>query len=210
MNTDKKSLLDQTNDHIRAYRQKFFGPFLRVCTEFGISANFISNLRLALGALFLFVWFRFNFPILSAILILFVLLLDLFDGPLAHFQRKNSDRGKFLDVLIDQVVSSFMLIALLKLNISPLLITYSIFILFIAYILGTIKKAEFEESDWIIRTQPRLSYLKAFIVIPFFLMAFFGFDIIYKALLVASIVATILSLYYFAFIQLRWRKVSGK
>jgi hypothetical protein len=75
--------------------------------------------------------------------------------------------------------------------------------------LGIIKKREFKESDWIIRPCARLTYLKAITVIPFFLLVFFRWDFLFEAVLAANIMATILSIYYFIFIQIRWKKIYG-
>ncbi|MDD5032277.1 MAG: CDP-alcohol phosphatidyltransferase family protein [Patescibacteria group bacterium] len=203
-----KDFIDSLSVKFQEYRGVIFRPVLVIFDRLGLSANTLTNARLLFGVFFLF-WFYYGNELSATLFLLFILLLDTFDGALARFQNKASDRGKFLDVLIDFVIYSFIILALFKFEINSFLLAYNIFFVATAYLLGVIKKQEFNKSDWIIRPSARLSYLKAIMVISFFLFIFFQKDFLFKAVIFSNILATVLSIYYLIFIQIRWKKTYG-
>ena len=205
---ESRDFIDNLNLKFQRYRCVVFKPLLIVFHRLGLTANILTNVRLLLGVVFLF-WFYYGDEFSASFFLLFILLLDAFDGALARFQNKASDRGKFLDILTDSVIYSFTILALFKFKLDPFLLAYNIFIIAIVYLLGTIKKQEFKKSDWIIRPHAKLSYLKAIAVVAFFLFVFFRQDWLYEAVLISNILATWLSIYYLIFIQIRWRKIYG-
>lgn len=205
---DSRDFIDNLNLKFQGYRGVIFRPILVIFHRLGLSASTLTNIRLLLGIIFLF-WFYYGDEFSAALFLLFILLLDTFDGALARYENKACDRGKFLDILIDSAIYSFTILALFKFEINSFLLAYNIFIIAIVYLLGTIKKQEFKKSEWIIRPYARLSYLKAITVIPFFLLTIFGKDFILEAIIFDNILATILSIYYLIFIQMRWRKNYG-
>ena len=205
---DRRDFIDRLNVKLQDYRQVVFKPLLIIFHHLGLTADALTNVKLFFGVIFLF-WFYYGDEFSASLFLLFVLLLDTFDGALARFQNKASDRGKFLDVLTDSIIYSFIILALFKFEINFFLLAYNIFIIAIVYLLGTIKKQEFNKSDWIIRPYARLSYLKAIAVIPFFLFVFFQKDFLSEAIIFNNILATILSVYYLIFIQIRWKKTYG-
>ena len=200
--------IDSLSVRFQGYRGIIFGPILAILHRLGLTANILTNIRLFLGVVFLF-WFYYGDEFSAALFLLFILLLDTFDGALARFQNKACDRGKFLDILIDSVIYSFTILALFKFEINSFLLAYNIFIIAVTYLLGTVKKQEFNKSDWIIRPHAQLSYLKAITVIPFFLFTIFHKDFLLEAIIFANILATLLSIYYLIFIQIRWKKTYG-
>ncbi|MFA4833504.1 MAG: CDP-alcohol phosphatidyltransferase family protein [Patescibacteria group bacterium] len=205
---DGRNFVDNLNLKFQGYRGVIFRPILIIFHQLGLSANIITNIRLLLGVVFLF-WFYYGDGFSAALFLLFILFLDTFDGALARFQNKASDRGKFLDILTDSIIYSFAILALFKFEINSFLLAYNIFIIAVVYLLGTIKKQEFNKSEWIIRPYAQLSYLKAIAIVAFFLFIFFRKDFLYEAILISNILATCLSVYYFIFIQIRWKKVYG-
>lgn len=206
--TAKESWVEQYSIKSQEIRTTLLTPLLKFLTDLNIGAQMITNGRLVLGII-AFLWF-FRNPLGAAILFLIVLVLDMLDGSLARFQRLASDRGNFLDILVDQVIYVLIILALFSFGYPPLAIAYNIFIIGIAYILATIKKQESRPSDWIIKPRPELTYLKIITVIPFFLFTFLNVDIIYPAIVLSNIIATILSVYYFVVIQERWNKGTRK
>ncbi|MDP2696065.1 MAG: CDP-alcohol phosphatidyltransferase family protein [bacterium] len=200
--------LNNLNVRLQKWRGVVYGPILRLMDRAHLTADIITNLRLIAGLIFL-AWFAYA-QLPAAIFILLVLISDTFDGSLARFQNKSSDRGKFLDIFVDHLIYSFIVLSLFQLGAEPITIVYNIFIMPIVYLLATIKKEEFSDSDWIIRPYPRLSYLKAFVVVPFFLAVFFRVDLLLAGLGIANVIATVLAAYYFIFIQLRWRTMDKK
>ncbi|MDD5290818.1 MAG: CDP-alcohol phosphatidyltransferase family protein [Patescibacteria group bacterium] len=205
---DEKDFIDNLNLKFRGYRGVIFKPLLIIFHHFGLTADMLTNIRLFFGVVFLF-WFYYGNEFSASLFLLFVLLMDTFDGALARFQNKASDRGKFLDILTDSIIYSFTILALFKFRLDFFLLAYNIFIIDTAYLLGTIKKQEFKKSEWIIRPYAQLSYLKAIVVVPFFLLIFFQKNFFPEAIILDNILATGLSIYYFIFIQIRWRKTYG-
>ncbi len=182
-------------------------PLLKFLTKIGLTADILTNLRLALAVLFFYIFYLDK--IIGSIFMLAVLLLDAIDGSLARFQEKQSDRGKFLDIFADHLVHIFIVFTFFASGASPFLIAYYIFIIAVVYLLGVIKKEELGKSDWIIKPYPRLSYIKAIVVIPFFLFNFWQIDVLDYSLIAAGAIATILAVYYYIYIQIRWKKISN-
>ncbi|MDP3901726.1 MAG: CDP-alcohol phosphatidyltransferase family protein [bacterium] len=204
-NNENPNWIDKLNKRLQKTRAIWFGPILGLMNRVGLTADAITNFRLVAGIIFI-AWFVYQ-QMAATVFIFIVLFLDTLDGSLARKQGRASDRGKFLDILVDHIIYSFIVISLFQLAINPLLIAYNLFIIPVVYLLATLKKEEFSKSDWIIKPTPRLSYLKAFVVAPFFFLIFLDIDYISWGLWLASVVATALSIYYFIFIQLRWKEM---
>jgi phosphatidylglycerophosphate synthase len=185
--------IDRLNKDSRRKREKFFRPILKDLKKMGITANMLSNLRIFLVLLFLPIFFYNKFA--GALLMLFILFLDSLDGSLARYSKNASDRGKFIDISVDHLVYSIIAVTLLAFKVD------------VFYILATIKKQEFEESDWIIKPYPQLSYLKTLPVLAFLIASFLTLNpiLINWALALPNLVATLLVIYYFIFIQIRWK-----
>ncbi len=86
-------------------------PFLTLLTWGHIRPNHVSLISLILGwcaCVFLFI----SLP--AALTILFFhVIFDGLDGPLARFQKKESNAGSFVDTLVDQIVIASLAIALM-------------------------------------------------------------------------------------------------
>lgn len=206
MSEKNGDFVDRLNIKSQEIRGIVLKPILTLMDKIGLTANRITNLRLLLGIIFLIWFFNTDEYLLPSIFILFVLFLDVFDGALARYQKRQSDRGKFLDVFVDNAVYIFIILAFLKLEADVFHIAYNIFIIPTVYLLATIKNQEFKPSDWIIKTYPKLTYLKIITTVPFFLYVFIDLNWLDLALIVDNVLATLTALYCYAFIQLRWRK----
>ncbi len=199
--------VDKMNVKFQELRAQLYRPLLKMLTSAGVTADAVSNTRLVIG-FFALVRFYFD-PFQAAWIFIFALLLDTVDGALARYQDRASDRGKFLDVIVDHFITFLILWALFEMGADSGLVVINIFIVPVAYLLATIKKEEFEKSDWIIKPYPRLSLLKL-PVLAFFAFIFFNVDFANLSLLVADIAAIIVSIYYFVFIQRRWKRAHSK
>lgn len=82
-----------------------FRPFSALFTAVGISADMLSYLGVLLMITFIFT--VTNHPRAAFWLLFGRMVADIMDGPLARYQKTDSDRGKFVDVLAD--VSGFAL-----------------------------------------------------------------------------------------------------
>lgn len=196
-------MIDQLNTQLQNLRGIVFRPFLRLLNAIGVTAMFLTNLRLVLGIVFL--WWFWRDQKAATLFMIFVLALDMVDGALARFQGAASDRGKFLDIVVDHCIYVFILFTFPTFGALMPLVFYNLFITIVAYLLGAVSKGEGRPSDWIIRPAPQLSYLKAIVVIPFFILVFWGIDWLNEALWVANIWATGLGVYYFISLQRRWK-----
>lgn len=205
-----RGLVDVLNKKIQDLRLMIFRPFLKILTKLKISANDVTNFRLLLGLFSVYVLFYLYSFYWAGILMVLALMLDIVDGALARYQGTASDRGKFLDIFVDGAVYSFIIFLLFKFPVNYFYLGYNLFVMPIVYLLATIKKEEFnKDTDWIIKPYPRLSYLKALIVVPFFIYIFLDLNYLNFFLLFSNILSTVLAIYYYIFIQWRWRKKYG-
>ena len=183
--TETKNTLNEQihrlNVKSQSYRAIIYKPILKVLTKLGLSAISLTNFRLVLGIIFL-VWFyntkQYNAP---AIFVIAILILDTFDGALARYQNKFSDRGKFLDILVDKFVYLFIIFTFFKLQANTLLVAYHLLIIEPTYLLAIIKKEEFSQTDWLIKPYAKLSYLKIITLIPYFIYIFLDINRIQNA-----------------------------
>lgn len=202
-------LIDKMNRRSQIIRARYFEPFLKLLTKYKITANQVTNFRFILGLGGLLVYLFFYQYSWAVHLLLIANLLDILDGALARYQNTASDRGKFLDVFVDYILYAFLLVLVSVVAGSIREVGYNLFIIPILYLLATIKKQEFLPSDWIIKVYPRVTYVKAPVFIAFFAHWYFGLGLIWldRALMFSNIIGTFLSVYYFIYIQLRWKKI---
>src|SRR3989344_7517382 len=95
-------------------RDKLFRSILILLTKINVSPSLLSNLKIIV---FLPYIILASTNLKLAFLFFFLaVLVDLFDGPLARFQKKNSDKGKFLDVFGDFTIYLIIILSLFYLN----------------------------------------------------------------------------------------------
>ena len=187
------------------FRDKLFRQILIYLNKKKISGNYLSNLKLII---FLpFIYFAFYNLKIAYIFILISVIIDLFDGPLARLQKKNSDKGKFIDIFGDFTIYLIVLLSLfyLKLFNNDILV-YHFFIFPLVVILSTIKKQEFTKTDWLIKPAPEIGGLNAIVYFLLFIYTYFNFNYFNLIILLINVYYTFLTIYYFIFIQFRWHK----
>lgn len=169
-NLDKK--VDKLNKHFQGLRGKMFLPLLKLMDVMRISADTLSTLKLLGGIVYLFlILYDIN---LAVIVIIIAHLFDLFDGPLARFQKKASDHGKFIDMLTDQALYSMFVFGLIMINFTDTVqLSWNMIAIPFLYLMVIVRKNEPKDSDWLLHPTARLSYYKALIYVPF-LMILFG------------------------------------
>lgn len=204
MRHEDRGLVHDLNVKSQEIRGRFFLPILRRLDLLGVSGNMITNFRLILGFVFFYLFFKSMY--FGAILSLLTLILDAVDGPLARFQDKASDRGKFLDVFVDRIVYSFIICLFFWLNTNPYLVVYHLLIIPLVYVLASVKNGETLKSDWIIKLRPKLTYVIVLPALAFYAFVFFAFDFLDFSLWISNALATGLSIYYYIYIQVRWHK----
>lgn len=143
----------------RHWRQKVLYPILPLFAKIGVTANHLSILRMLLGII-AFPIFFYGYTTLSVSLIVIALITDTIDGSVARFQKNESDRGKFVDMLADHTLYVFSIAILFYLEVNNILLASHLILVPVVYVLAIIKKQEGKKSDWIITPQAELSYIK--------------------------------------------------
>jgi len=189
-------------------RDKLFRSILILLTKINVSPSLLSNLKIIV---FLPYIILASTNLKLAFLFFFLaVLVDLFDGPLARFQKKNSDKGKFLDVFGDFTIYLIIILSLFYLNLmNNNILIYHLFIFPVIAILSVIKKQELVKTDWIIKPAPELIGHIIFLF-SLFLFIYFNVNYLNLILLLINIFYTILAIYYFVFIQFRWSNLNKK
>jgi len=94
-------------------RAQLFDPLLRLLARLGVTANHVTVASLLCGLAFPPV-FHWVVPWAAFVLLLLHVLLDGLDGPLARFRGTASNRGSFTDTMVDQVVVTVVMIAMIR------------------------------------------------------------------------------------------------
>ena len=206
MDIDK--LLDSENKYFRKVREKILKPLLKLLYKDHITPHYITNLRLILAIAFFLI---FNpYRTISLVIITFALLLDMLDGPLARYEHFSSDRGKFLDMVIDSIGYLVIILTFVYFNVNSLLIAIHIAAINYAYLLAIIKKNESKKSDWIIHPTANSTYLKILPIIAFYAFHLFGINYLELSLYIATSLCILAFAYYYITLQIRWTKMHGK
>lgn len=168
---DKK--IDSINEKLRLLRKNIFHYIIILLDKLGFSGNSLSLIKIFFGILYL-ITIKINFD-LALILLIIGLMTDLFDGPLARYQKQDSDRGKFVDMLTDSVIFSIFIWGLIILDkYNNQILSYNLIILPLAYLMVIVDKNENEKTDWIIKPMARISYYKLLIELILLLNLFFN------------------------------------
>ncbi len=196
--------IDQLNKDGQELRAITLAPVFKFLTKLKIQANDITALRLL--SLPVYLYFIADHPAIAVTTLLIGTFLDWFDGGLARYQNKASDRGKFWDVLADHTIYVVGVFGLFFLNtISPIILSYQLLIVPILYLLATIAAAESMKTDWIIHPYYRIVYFKPFGIVAMVLYAYWGVDYLEETIYLLNIVMSALTLYYIWVLQKRWK-----
>jgi phosphatidylglycerophosphate synthase len=155
-------LFDNLQTKSENWREKIGTPLLY---HIPFQSHTITTFRLILAASFPFLILKFS--TLAWTIIIISISLDAVDGMVARYQNKASDRGKFIDVLVDQLTFIFLGLGyILLIRTLSFQITCLIIIIPLTYLITIIRKNEKKPSDWLIKPQARLTgYKIAFLII---------------------------------------------
>jgi len=201
--------LQIANNKIQNLYFHYLKIFLKFLTNCQITPNWVSNVRLLLGAigLFLFVdWYRYNW---AANLLFAAVLLGFLNFALSKYQNNFKDRDLFLNIFVGYILYAFLLVLVSLVADSRMMVGYNLLIIPIFYLLFIIKKQELASSNWLVKALPSVFYIQIPVLVTFFAHQYLGLDLdwLNSALNFSNIVATVLSVYYFLYIQLRWKKL---
>ncbi len=178
------------------WRAIIFLPLLKLLAKLKITPNKITSFRL----LFVFpLACYFYLENLWGVLVLYLLFwfLDLIDGALARYLNIQSDKGRFLDSVVDNFMYAFVIVGFIYLQAAlAWLLAYNILIELVTQLLATIKKRAGQPSDWLISVTPDIPYFKtiAHVALISYLVSF---NILNPVFLVLNVWLTVTSLYYF-------------
>lgn len=191
-------LIDSANIFFRKKRDFLFLPITKIFYKLKINPNTLSIFKIFFAGLYLLL-IKHNLVLAISFLIIGGILIDLLDGPLARYSNKASDRGKFVDSFLDQLVYALLVWGLIIINIgNPVVLSYNILIIGFLYVIMIINKNEFLESDWIIKPIARASYYKIALEISIILHLFFKMSEFFfnKIILIINILVTIHFIYH--------------
>jgi len=92
---------------LRAWKDRLLQPICRYLSQRHVLPDALSYASLAMVVPFLY-FFRFN-PWLALIFLVLNIFFDLLDGALARFTHKETARGQFLDHIVADYVSFFII-----------------------------------------------------------------------------------------------------
>ena len=160
------------------WRNKYYGPMLKFLHKKGVTADHITYAR----ALVFIVGVMYPLFVTGNILLATIIyffgfwLLDTLDGAVARYAKKDSDRGKFNDILIDIMGYSIFVMGIAFLGFSSVFIMfYNVIIHGALWVIAIALHNENEKSDWVIRPESNLSYFK--IIAHIFVAAFVLFGV---------------------------------
>jgi len=192
----EKSIISKTY----AWRNKALAPFLGFLARRKVTANHITYFR----ALIFVVGVMYPLFVRGDIFLAFLVYLigfwglDSLDGALARYTNSASDRGRFIDIFVDILAYSILILGLAYLGAASVFVFfYHVIVHGGLYVISAIYKNEDKKSDWIIRAEPNLIYLK---FIPTFFIGLYAiFDLNLLNIVYAAVNAwmTILLFYYF-------------
>ena len=96
------------------FRTQIFSPLSRILTVLRVTADMLSYLGAIVMAAFILV--LTHHPRWALALLAGRMLIDITDGPLARYQKTDSDRGKFVDVLMDNVSFWLFLVGIVRIG----------------------------------------------------------------------------------------------
>lgn len=196
------------NKYWQIGRVRYWIPILKFLTKYKVTSAQIVNSRLILGFVGLLLYLNFSRYSWAIHVLLIANILGILSGALAKYQNTVTDRSRFLEVFVDYILYAFLLALVYVIAGSSKVVGYNLFIIPVLYLLATIKKQEFLPSDWLIKVDSRVVYVKAVVVVAFFAHWYVSFGLVWidRALALSNVLATVLSVYYFLYIQLRWKK----
>jgi len=128
-------------------RDKALNPFAKVFSAIGATPDRISyfSVILMLGFLY-FIRIDYNIALMFLILTLFS---DMMDGVLARYQKVESDRGKFVDVVCDNVNYFLFLIGLVMVGLlHEIIALFLVYFIFMSDVFRVMCHGVILKSDW--------------------------------------------------------------
>lgn len=196
--------IETLNTKSQVWRAYWLKPLYKVLTAIGVTPNALTFVRFLAGPAFFF-----YFPVYPRKMTLVLLIasaMDWLDGGLARYQGRQSDRGKFWDVLVDYLNYAFAILALLSTQaFDTVSLAYQLLIAPVCYLLAILKESEGKKTDWIIHPYYSIVYFKPLALAALLLYVIWGINTINITLFFLNAVMTIQAFYYVTALAKRWR-----
>lgn len=185
----------------RNKRDKIFHPIVKFLLKHKVKANWLSYIGVVLA---LATYYAVDKSLLLAIvLMLTAKFFDMLDGPLARASHKLDPHGATIDIMCDQVVFFFAMLAIIKINLVNFLLGGTLlFLIYLSKILRSIYYKSFRQLEH------KYKYLLLPIVvtaIPYFTAVIYFFsgiknyDVLLGALAIILIVDCLVYLFKIVF-----------
>ena len=168
-------------------RDKLLRPVVSVFSKMGLTANMITYSSII--SMVLFVMSIKRSMLASVVFLIYGIGGDLFDGVLARYQGKQSDKGKFIDMVADNLNFALFVIGLSYGGlIQPLVGTLIVYFMILSKVFRSIWNSLELKSDWYFKTVAGAlpNVVVALTYILFFGGLIFGWDYLTKIFYVFS------------------------
>ncbi len=134
----------------RGWRSAIVRPAVVFFSAIGISADLMSYI--GLGLVFLSVSFMSTQVTTALVILLIALFADNLDGEIARYRGTASDKGKFTDVVVDNVTFTVFMLGMAYAGfVSGLLAGIVVYAMLLCRTFMVIKKNVSKQSDWLIK-----------------------------------------------------------
>lgn len=133
-------------------RNKIFLPISKTLMKLRLTANIISYIGLFI--LVGFVYYVLRNPVIASIFLLFHVLIDAFDGPLARLMKRDGDSGAFTDIICDHTGMAIVVITLIWANlVNPVIASIYIYVYTLLIIFVIVRNKMGVPIELVIRTK---------------------------------------------------------
>jgi len=175
----------------RDFRDNLLRPVVKILDMLSIKPRILSYMGVL--TMLLFIVFVRSKPVLALVFMLITILFDNVDGPLARYQKRSSDKGKFVDVICDNLNFSLFIIGLVLAGLINGLVgmIYIYFMLF-SKVLRAIWHSKYYKSDWMFKPiaglLPNVFVVISYLLYPLYLINqhtyFNSTSIVFSAILI--------------------------
>lgn len=161
-------------DWFAQLRTAAFKPLLKFLDLLRITPDLLSYF--GIGLMIAFIFIIDTNPVGGFWLIIARTFIDSIDGSLARYQKIDNDRGKFVDVMADQLGFALYIFGIVKVGLSEgLPAMMFLYFTVILTVLMIIKKSLHKKSDWLLYGQAgALPYVLIYMSYIFFGIYAFG------------------------------------
>jgi phosphatidylglycerophosphate synthase len=146
-----KDFIEEKYFQFAKLRDVYLKPLAKILTWLGISASGVSYSGIFLMSGFILM-VRFNRKT-ALFFLLLAIGMDFVDGVVARYQHQASDRGKFVDMVADNIIFSFYVIGVSHAELLPSLwALLLVYVMVLTKLFRVIYNAFNYQSDWFFKS----------------------------------------------------------